>query len=364
MTDAIKLTFPQLNPNEPDAVLAGLHVKEGQQVKPGDMLYTLETTKSTAEVTAEQGGYIVGIRAAAGDSVSAGELFAYLAPSQDWKAPKVKKAAAAAKGEIPDGLRITDPALALARQHDLDLNSLPQGLLVTESLILSRVAPGIGEIIPLPEKLDSLEIVVYGGGGHGKSVIDLIRAQGEYQVVGVIDDGKPAGEEILGLPILGGGGALAGLKEGGLLLAANAVGGIGNAASRAGVFAKLAQAGLACPSLIHPTAFVEANASLSLGVQVFPQAYIGSEAVVGFGSIINTGAIVSHDCLLGEAVNISPGAILAGAVKVGDQALIGMGATVNLNVSVGARAQIGNGATVKADVPAGGIVRAGAIWPN
>ncbi len=55
MTDAIQLLIPLLNPNETEALLAALHVSEGQAIKPGDLLYTLETTKSTAEVTATMG---------------------------------------------------------------------------------------------------------------------------------------------------------------------------------------------------------------------------------------------------------------------------------------------------------------------
>ena len=116
----------------------------------------------------------------------------------------------------------------------------------------------------------------------------------------------------------------------GVRLAVNAVGGIGDVAVRIKIFQRIAQAGFACPAVVHPTAFVEASAQLSPGVQVFPHAYVGSDVRVGFGSIINTGAIVSHDCILGDYTNLSPGAILAGAVQVGSGALIGMGATINL----------------------------------
>jgi UDP-3-O-[3-hydroxymyristoyl] glucosamine N-acyltransferase len=45
-----------------------------------------------------------------------------------------------------------------------------------------------------------------------------------------------------------------------------------------------------CPSVAHPTAFIEASTSLQAGVQVFPHAYVGSEAEIGFGAIINTDA--------------------------------------------------------------------------
>ena len=44
---ATRILVPLLNPNETDARLVSLLVKEGQQVKEGDALGTLETTKST-----------------------------------------------------------------------------------------------------------------------------------------------------------------------------------------------------------------------------------------------------------------------------------------------------------------------------
>ncbi len=211
---------------------------------------------------------------------------------------------------------------------------------------------------------DPLALIVYGGGGHGKSVIDLLRALGTYRLVGVIDDGIATGTQILGLPVLGGAEALPGLHEKGVRLAVNAVGGIGNVQIRIQVFRQLAAAGFACPAVVHPRAYLEPNAVLSAGVQVFPFAYLGSDCRAGFGAIVNTGAVVSHDCVLEDYANISPGVLLAGGVQVGARALVGMGVTVNLGVQIGAGARIGNGATVKSDVPAEGVVRAGSIWPS
>jgi sugar O-acyltransferase (sialic acid O-acetyltransferase NeuD family) len=267
--------------------------------------------------------------------------------------------------QIPAGLRITAPALALARQMDLALEKLPLGPLVTESLVRAHLNQAGKPNLSAPQAaFDPTAIIVYGGGGHGKALIELLRAIGGYRLLGIVDDGLPVDQVILGLPVLGGGEALAELSERGVRLAANAVGGIGDLAVRVKVFQRLAQAGFTCPAAVHPAAYIESSASLSPGVQVFPHAYVGSEAHLGYGTIVNTGAIVSHDCQLGNYVNISPGAILAGGVQIGEGSLVGMGATVNLLVKIGPGARIGNGATVKSDVPQGGVVRAGSIWPE
>jgi sugar O-acyltransferase (sialic acid O-acetyltransferase NeuD family) len=363
---AVPIRIPLINPNEPEALLAALHVVPGQKLLADDLICTLETTKSTADLHAEVGGYFVGMRFSEGDTVRVGDVLGYLAESPDWEPEAAKPEVKTHQNGnlMPKGLRITHPAKELAREHNLDLTRLPTDILVTERVVrgLLQDTYELKTTLPVGE-YDPTAILIYGCGGHGKSLLDLVLALGIYHVVGFIDDGFPAGEIVMGHPVLGGKEVLAKLVMDGVRLAVNAVGGIGDLQVRRQVFYNLVEAGYHFPAVVHPSAVIEPSANLFWGVQVFPLAYVGSEVQVGFGSIINTGAIISHECVLGELVNISPGAILAGAVSVGDGALIGMGATINLAVKVGPGARIGNGATVKVDVPPNGIVPAGTIWP-
>ncbi len=370
------IVIPLLNPNEPEALLSAVFVAEGQKVRLGDILCTLETTKSTAEVIAELDGFVIDLRFAAGQIVSAGEVLCRLVES-----PEVMKAFSDQNGqevwqetylggdvfgELPSGLRITKAALAVAREFHLDLANLPLGPLVTESTVRSSLMiQKTNQLYALPESnFDPTAIIVYGGGGHGKSVIELLRALGSYHILGIVDDGLSKDTEIAGVPVLGGNEVLPGLLVHGVRLAVNAVGGVGNLSERVKVFHRLAEAGFTCPAIVHPTAYIESSARVSPGVQVFPHAYIGSDSSLGYGCIINTGAIVSHDCVIEDYANISPGAILAGGVWVGAGTIIGMGVTINLGVKIGQGARLGNGATVKMDVPENSIVRAGTIWPD
>jgi len=355
------ITIPLLNPNEPDGILAAVHASEGQKVTKGDLLFTLETTKATSDVVAETSGYLVGVCINEGDTVRAGNVFAYVAESADWQPPEDQARSATETSASPAGLRITQPALVLAKQHQIDLNGLPVGPMITEATIRNMIQGVKTGHVPVPA--DSTALIIYGGGGHGKALIDLIRELGTYTIIGIIDDGLQVGEKTMGVPVLGGSAELANLHAQGVQLAVNAVGGINNIQTRIKVFRQLAKAGFACPALVHPASYVEPSASLAPGVQVFPHAYVGSEVQVGFGVILNTGVIVSHDCKIGDYANLSPGAILAGMVKIGDHALIGMGVTINLNVEIGSGARVGNSATVKGDVPVNGIVRAGATFP-
>ena len=358
MAEPTIVVVPLLNPNEPESRLAAIHAPDGARVGAGQPLVTLETTKSSVEVVAEAAGYVTGLRAALGSLLRAGDRLCWLAESSTWRPPE--DARPPAEAPLPEGLRLTAPALALARTTGVDLARLPLGQVITEAQLRDMLAGKPQDATQAAER----RMIVYGGGGHGKSLIESIRATGEHEIVGVLDDGLARGTHVLGLPVLGGAEMLSEMLAQGVRLAANAVGGIGDVRSRVIVFRRLVEAGFACPAVVHPTAFVEPSARLSAGVQVMPHAYVGSESDVGFGVIINTAAVVSHDCRLGAYANVSPGALLAGGVTVGEAALVGMGVTVNLGVTIGDAARVGNSAVVKMDVPPGGIVRAGAVWPD
>ena len=357
MADVIPVLVPLVNPNENESLLASLAVVNGQKVKKGDLLAEFETTKSTFELFSDNDGYVLGITASVGDLLKTGDCLCYLAENANAALPtqSVAKTTASVKEPVSDYL-ITQPALALAREHDVNLDQFPADQLITEKMVQEIL---LGD---LPEA-DPQDLIIYGGGGHAKSLIDLIRAEGKYNIRGILDDGVPAGTLVMDVEVLGDGSLLPDLRRQGIGLAVNAVGGIGSITPRLKVYEKIRQAGFHFPTVIHPRAFIEPGAVIGEGCQIFFNAYIGSEVKVGFGCIINTGAIVSHDCVLGDYVNISPGAILAGAVSVRERSLVGMGVTVNLNVTVGAGSRLGNSAVVKEDVPENGIVRAGAVWP-
>ena len=365
------ITIPLINPNEPEALLAGLFVHNGQWVETGFVLCILETTKSTAEIIAERKGFVVGLKCEQGATVQAGEILLWICEEFDSNLqpivpinPSDKKSLLI--DSIKTDLRITKPALKLAKAEGLNLDLLPRDHLVTESEVLNLIRKPNEEVTM--QKLDFLppdseSILIYGGGGHAKMLIDLLRDSNHYQIYGILDDGLALNSEIMGVRVLGGREILPKLHNSGVHLAVNGVGGIGNIKVRIKVFNLLQETGFTFPNTIHPSAIIEPSAFLAPGAQIFGRAYIGGEAQVGFGVIVSTGAILSHDCILDEYSIVSPGAILAGEVHVGSRALIGMGVTVNMRVKIGAGARIGNSATVNQDVPDGGVVRAGTVWP-
>ena len=196
-------------------------------------------------------------------------------------------------------------------------------------------------------------IVVFGGGGHGRVVIEALRAAGESTPVAVLDPALAG--KVDGVPVRQGGGAAAALRAAGVEAAAIGVGSVGDTAARRRVHGEALAAGFALPPVVHPRASVAGTASLLPGCFVAAGAVVGPGARIGEGTIVNSNAVVDHDCVLGAFVHIAPGAALSGGVVVGDDAHVGTGAAVVQGVRIGAGALVGAGAAVIADVPEGAV---------
>jgi len=352
-----EILVPLLNANEPEARLVTIHVRDGQKVQKGQLLFTLETTKAAADVEAPANGF-VRLSAQPEQTLGVGERLAVLTSTVDEAVENAKAGPTPTQG---GSLRITRPARLLAEALHVDLASLPTDRLVTEAVVRGQAGVSAGPVLELPHS-DLPLILVYGGGGHAKSVMEIILQGGRYAIAGIVDDGMPAGESVLGISVLGQRARLADLTAAGVKLAANGVGGILDINVRVRLFELLESAGFAFPALVHPRATVEPSASVAEGVQVFANAYVGSEARLEPRCMVNTNAVVSHDCVVGAYTHIAPGALLAGHVHVGERTLVGMGVTTAIGVRIGSGVRVGNGAILLADVPDRTIIQAGRFW--
>jgi len=100
----IEITMPKLTDTMTDATLAKWLKKEGDPVKPGDMIAEVETDKATQELETFEAGTIAKIVVPEGGKTLVGALIVVLAkPGEDVKevAKNVKPGAAPAKAEAP-----------------------------------------------------------------------------------------------------------------------------------------------------------------------------------------------------------------------------------------------------------------------
>lgn len=193
-------------------------------------------------------------------------------------------------------------------------------------------------------------VVVWGGGGHGHVVVDLLRVLGGWDVVGILDNRNPPGTRIMDVPVLGEADQLPRLRREGVAHVAVA---IGEPAARADMLARARALGFEMPTLVHPSCVVSAAAVVGPACVLCAGAIVGPQSVLGTGVIVNTRASVDHDVRLGDFAHVAPGATVCGFVAIGRGTWIGAGAVVRDHVALGDRVMVGAGAVVLQDVPDG-----------
>jgi len=192
-------------------------------------------------------------------------------------------------------------------------------------------------------------VVIYGSGGHGKVIADILLSIGDMDVLGFLDDEGPADSGAFGLPTFDAAEWLAATHPRGVAVAL----GIGDNGARSSAGGRCSKAGFDVLTAVHPSSFVSRSARLGAGTVVMANAVINSFALIGTGAIINTGAIVEHDSEVGDYAHISPGAMMGGAARIGSRAHLGLGSVVLPGISVGSWSVVGAGAVVVKDLPDG-----------
>ncbi len=194
------------------------------------------------------------------------------------------------------------------------------------------------------------KLVIWGASGHARVVADIIRLQGEYEILGFIDNIHPERHrtDFCGAQILGGEEQLDKILDQGvrhILL------GFGDCAARLKLSEKVKSMGFHLATAIHPSAIMASDATIGAGTVVVGGVVINPGCTIGENVILNTSSSVDHDCMIGDGAHICPGAHLAGKVTIGRGTWIGIGACVIDHISIGTSVLIGAGAVVVKDIP-------------
>lgn len=119
-----EIIMPALGMSQDTGTLVAWHKSEGEAVVSGDIIFEVETDKTTMEVEAPADGFIVGICAEAGAEVPVGKVIAFIADSADASVPNTKvnarsDASDTVNSELPDGQQIIMPTLGMAQDSGL-----------------------------------------------------------------------------------------------------------------------------------------------------------------------------------------------------------------------------------------------------
>ena len=195
------------------------------------------------------------------------------------------------------------------------------------------------------------KLVLTGGGGHCKSVLDAALRMGEFSDIVITDPLIPIGTKVLGCKVVGTDDYLENLRQEGYEYAFITVGSVSNNPLREKIASKVATLGFKFPIIVDTSAVVSTTAVIGKGSFIGKNVTVNADVKIGQHCIINTGAIIEHECNVQDFVHISVGSILCGEVSVGKNSFIGAGSTVIQCLQIGENTLVGAGAVVNKDVP-------------
>ena len=193
-------------------------------------------------------------------------------------------------------------------------------------------------------------IIVIGGGGHAKVLIESLQLQ-KRSILGITDSNEnKKGSTLFGVPIIGDDNMILQHPPKSIQLV-NGIGAVQNTTVRGKIFNFFKKHNYSFAQVIHPSCILSPDIELSEGVQMMAGTIIQPGTLVGSNTIINTKTTIDHDCTIGDHVHLAPGVTINGAVQIHNGVLIGTGATILQTVSIGENSIIGAGSVVIDDVP-------------
>jgi len=201
----------------------------------------------------------------------------------------------------------------------------------------------------------SNSIILVGGGGHCKVIIDILKENNDYDEILISDLKENIGKEILGIKIEYTDDQLEDLYKKGYKNAFVSMGKVEINEQRGKLFNKIKNIGFNVPVIISKSANVSQYSEIGEGTLIGKNVVINPGTQIGKNCIINTGSIIEHDCIIEDNVHVGPGAILSGGTYVGKNSFIAAGAIIIQNINISQDTLIGAGAVVVKDINEPGV---------
>ena len=195
-------------------------------------------------------------------------------------------------------------------------------------------------------------LILIGGGGHCKSVIEAAESAG-YHILGVLDMPEEVGKEILSTKVIGTDDDIPFYVDKAEFVIT--VGFIKNPSTRIKLYNRVKEAGGKLATIVASTAYVSKYATIGEGTVVMHHAFVNAGAQVGSNVILNTFTNIEHDAVIGDQCHISTGAMVNGDCKIGNNSFIGSQSVLANGIRVGDDIIVGAGSLVRKSISEKGI---------
>lgn len=196
-------------------------------------------------------------------------------------------------------------------------------------------------------------LILIGGGGHCKSVIEVAESAG-YEIKGILDMPDEVGKDVLpGHKVIGTDDEIPQyVEECDFIIT---VGFIKNPVLRIKLYNKVKAAGGRLATIIASTAHVSKYAELGEGTVIMHHAFVNAGAKIGDNCIINTFVNIEHDAEVGNQCHISTGTMVNGECKIGENCFIGSQSVCANCIEISSDIIVGAGSVVRKSIRMKGI---------
>lgn len=200
--------------------------------------------------------------------------------------------------------------------------------------------------------MDKKPLILVGGGGHCKSVIDVAENAG-YTILGILDKPEEVGKQVLDYKVIGTDDDIPQYVDKAEFVIT--VGQIKSSAIRHKIAERIEKAGGKYATIIASDATVSKYATIGEGTVVLHKCVVNADAKIGRNCIINTMANIEHEVEIGDFCHISTGAMINGGACISDDTFIGSQSVVNQCVIIQRGGVIGSLSVVNKNITEKGV---------
>ncbi len=358
----MELRIEKINVSDNKFLVTKLHQVNGNAVKEGDLIYSIESSKASKDVVAPCEGFVFFANEVKEfEEYPANFLIAQIVDTNEnpfVKNTEDKKVQNEETKEEKASIDVvaTKEALVYAAKYEVDLSKIDAGY-ITKWDVLDYVRSldcanyGYNSTIK--------KVAIIGAGRGACQVLDLISHIDGYQATVIFDDDeKKVGTFLYGVQVLGKTDETFIKKcydEGLFDYIVNAIG--GSTALRKNYFEKLNALGVPYCNLIHPSAVIGQNVKMGTGNLVFPLCHIGPNTVIEDDCYFTAQTSIEHHNIVGSHCTFGPAVKTSGSVTIGECTKFAAGIVVEPLVEIGSNCLISSGSVIINHVPNDVVVR-------
>ena len=357
----MELHIEKINVSDNKFLVTKLHQQNGAEVKAGDLIYSIESSKASKDVTAPCDGFLFfanGVKEF--EEYPANYLIAQIVDTNENPFAKVAETAEVTEAteETKEEVNViaTKEALSLAAKHGVDLSKIDAEY-ITKWDVLEYIK--LLDLGTFGYNSTIKRVALIGAGLGAMQVIDLISHLDGFRAVALYDDTpEKQGTFVYGVPVVGKidfESITMDYKMGKFDYIVNAISTSNE--FRKKCFDELTALEVPYCNLIHPSAVIGHYVTMGTGNIVLPFTHIGPNTVLGNDCFLTAKASIEHHNVVGSHVTCGPSVMTSGCVTIGDCVRFGTGVFVEPHVEIGDNCLIASGTIVTNNVPENTIVR-------